>query len=102
MFVCCSSLLSNICTQHRLHPPYLLAAVDEDTEGSSRSGRESMSTSGDLNAGLNGSFKDDRRKDGDKVGGKEKKKPERDKEEKDKDKLKARKSMLKGLGDMFR
>lgn len=81
----------------------LLAAVDEDTEGSSRSGRESMSTSGDLTAGLNGSFsKDDRRRDGDKVGGKEKKKPERDKEEKDKDKIKARKSMLKGLGDMFR
>ncbi|KAG7216699.1 hypothetical protein INR49_021069, partial [Caranx melampygus] len=78
-----------------------METLDEDTEGSSRSGRESMSTSGDL-TGLNGSFsKDDRRKDWDKVGGKEKKKPERDKEEKDKDKIKARKSVLKGLGDMF-
>uniref|UniRef100_A0A3B4TIE6 Par-3 family cell polarity regulator n=1 Tax=Seriola dumerili TaxID=41447 RepID=A0A3B4TIE6_SERDU len=82
-----------------------METLDEDTEGSSRSGRESMSTSGDLivGSGLNGNpSKDDRRKDWDKVGGKERKKPERDKEEKDKDKIKARKSMLKGLGDMFR
>lgn len=85
--------------------PFLFTPVDEDTEGSSRSGRESMSTSGDLivGSGLNGNLsKDDRRKDWDKVGGKEKKKPERDKEEKDKDKIKAKKGMLKGLGEMFR
>lgn len=101
----CAILLSqNICSERPLLLRLcLLAAVDEDTEGSSRSGRESMSTSGDLTVGpgLNGSFSD-RRRDWDKVGGKEKKKPERDKEEKDKDKIKARKSMLKGLGDMFR
>lgn len=80
--------------------------MEEDTEGSSRSGRESMSTSGDLIAGpgLNGHLsKDDRQKDRDKTGGKEKKKPEREKDkERDKDKNKARKGVLKGLGDMFR
>ncbi|XP_070784577.1 partitioning defective 3 homolog [Enoplosus armatus] len=83
-----------------------METLDEDTEGSSRSGRESMSTSGDLNVGpgLNGSLsKDDRQKDRDKAEGKEKKKPERDKErEKDKDKNKAKKGVLKGLGEMFR
>ncbi|XP_028289219.1 partitioning defective 3 homolog isoform X2 [Parambassis ranga] len=72
--------------------------LDEDTEGSSRSGHESMSTSGDLMVGpeLNGSLsKDDKRKDQDKgPGGKEKKK--------DKDKNKAKKGVLKGLGEMFR
>ncbi|XP_040921330.1 partitioning defective 3 homolog isoform X2 [Toxotes jaculatrix] len=82
-----------------------METLDEDTEGSSRSGRESTSASGDLvvGPGLNGSLtKDDRRRDGDKVGGKERKKPERDKEEKDKDKIKAKKGVLKGLGEMFR
>lgn len=78
--------------------------MDEDTEGSSRSGRESMSTSGDLivGPGMNGNLsKDDRQRDRDK--GNEKKKPERDKErEKDKDKNKAKKGVLKGLGEMFR
>ncbi|XP_030254878.1 partitioning defective 3 homolog [Sparus aurata] len=82
-----------------------METLDEDTEGSSRSGRESMSTSGDLfvGPGLNGSLsKDDRRKDRDKIGGSEKK-PERDKDrEKDKDKNKAKKGVLKGLGEMFR
>ncbi|XP_074477349.1 partitioning defective 3 homolog isoform X2 [Sebastes fasciatus] len=80
-----------------------METLDEDTEGSSRSGRESMSTSGDLivGPGLNGNLsKEDRQKDRDKVGGKEKK-PERDKE-KDKDKNKAKKGVLKGLGEMFR
>lgn len=80
--------------------------MEEDTEGSSRSGRESMSTSGDLitGPGVNGHLsKDDRQKDRDKTGGKEKKKPEREKEkERDKDKNKAKKGVLKGLGDMFR
>lgn len=71
--------------------------LDEDTEGSSRSGRESMSTSGDLSS----VSKDDKQKDWDKVSGKldKKKKPERDK---DKDKNKAKKGVLKGLGEMFR
>ncbi|XP_061660645.1 partitioning defective 3 homolog isoform X2 [Syngnathoides biaculeatus] len=77
--------------------------LDEDTEGSSRSGQDSMSTSGDLfiGASLNGNIsKEDRLKDRDKV---EKKKLERDKEkEKDKDKNKAKKGVLKGLGEMFR
>lgn len=81
----------------------MISPVDEDTEGSSRSGRESMSTSGDLivGPGLNGNpSKDDRGKEREK---KEKKKPERDKEkEKDKDKNKAKKGVLKGLGEMFR
>uniref|UniRef100_A0A8C2WFJ7 Par-3 family cell polarity regulator n=1 Tax=Cyclopterus lumpus TaxID=8103 RepID=A0A8C2WFJ7_CYCLU len=78
--------------------------LDEDTEGSSRSGHESMSTSGDLTAGpgLNGTpYKDDRQRDQDRVGGKEKKKAERDKE-REKDKSKAKKGVLKGLGEMFR
>uniref|UniRef100_A0A3B5ASL6 Par-3 family cell polarity regulator n=1 Tax=Stegastes partitus TaxID=144197 RepID=A0A3B5ASL6_9TELE len=81
-----------------------METLDEDTEGSSRSGRESMSTSGDLivGSGLNGNLsKDDRRKDRDKAGGKERKKSEREKD-KDKDKNKAKKGVLKGLGDMFR
>ncbi|KAF7661632.1 hypothetical protein LDENG_00256140 [Lucifuga dentata] len=80
--------------------------LDEDTEGSSRSGQESMSTSGDLisGPGLNGNLsKDDNRKEKEKLGGKEEKKPERDKDkEKDKDKGKAKKGVLKGLGEMFR
>uniref|UniRef100_A0A668AW94 Par-3 family cell polarity regulator n=1 Tax=Myripristis murdjan TaxID=586833 RepID=A0A668AW94_9TELE len=78
--------------------------LDEDTEGSSRSGRDSMSTSADLimGAGPNSNpSKDDRWKERGKDGGKEKKKPERDKE-KDKDKSKAKKGVLKGLGEMFR
>ncbi|XP_024910135.1 partitioning defective 3 homolog isoform X2 [Cynoglossus semilaevis] len=82
-----------------------METLDEDTEGSSRSGRESMSTSGDLivGTGLNGNLsKDDRVRDWEKIGGKEKKKPERDKEEKDKEKIKAKKGVLKGLGEMFR
>ncbi|KAM7370152.1 hypothetical protein PAMP_011430 [Pampus punctatissimus] len=79
-----------------------METLEEDTEGSSRSGRESMSTSGDLimGPGLNGNLsKDDRWKDQDKIGGKEKRKSEK---EKDKDKNKAKKGVLKGLGEMFR
>lgn len=76
--------------------------VEEDTEESSRSGRESVSTSSDqpsysLERQMNGNpekrDKADRKKD---KGGKEKKK------DRDKEKLKAKKGMLKGLGDMFR
>uniref|UniRef100_A0A7N5P1M4 Partitioning defective 3 homolog n=1 Tax=Ailuropoda melanoleuca TaxID=9646 RepID=A0A7N5P1M4_AILME len=78
--------------------------MEEDTEESSRSGRESVSTASDqpshsLERHMNGNQekgdKMDRRKD---KAGKEKKK-DRDKE---KDKMKAKKGMLKGLGDMFR
>ncbi|XP_074430348.1 partitioning defective 3 homolog isoform X24 [Larus michahellis] len=76
-----------------------METLEEDTEESSRSGRESVSTASDqpshsLERQMNGSQdKSDRKK-----AGKEKKK-DRDKE---KDKIKAKKGMLKGLGDMFR
>ncbi|XP_044281007.1 partitioning defective 3 homolog isoform X3 [Varanus komodoensis] len=76
-----------------------METLEEDTEESSRSGRESVSTSSDqpshsLERQINGSQdKGDRKKIG-----KDKKK-DRDKE---KDKIKAKKGMLKGLGDMFR
>ncbi|XP_041343480.1 partitioning defective 3 homolog isoform X10 [Pyrgilauda ruficollis] len=76
-----------------------METLEEDTEESSRSGRESVSTASDqpshsLERHMNGSQdKGDRKK-----AGKEKKK-DRDKE---KDKMKAKKGMLKGLGDMFR
>nr|XP_021398617.1 partitioning defective 3 homolog isoform X15 [Lonchura striata domestica] len=76
-----------------------METLEEDTEESSRSGRESVSTASDqpshsLERHMNGSQdKCDRKKNG-----KEKKK-DRDKE---KDKIKAKKGMLKGLGDMFR
>ncbi|XP_030177282.1 partitioning defective 3 homolog isoform X12 [Lynx canadensis] len=81
-----------------------METLEEDTEESSRSGRESVSTASDqpshsLERHMNGNQekgdKMDRRKD---KAGKEKKK-DRDK---DKDKMKAKKGMLKGLGDMFR
>ncbi|KAL2761337.1 partitioning defective 3-like protein isoform 4 [Daubentonia madagascariensis] len=81
-----------------------METLEEDTEESSRSGRESVSTASDqpshsLERHMNGNQdkgdKTDRKKD---KTGKERKK-ERDKE---KDKIKAKKGMLKGLGDMFR
>ncbi|XP_047596393.1 partitioning defective 3 homolog isoform X18 [Lutra lutra] len=81
-----------------------METLEEDTEESSRSGRESVSTASDqpshsLERHMNGNQekgdKMDRRKD---KAGKDKKK-DRDKE---KDKMKAKKGMLKGLGDMFR
>ncbi|XP_037691527.1 partitioning defective 3 homolog isoform X5 [Choloepus didactylus] len=81
-----------------------METLEEDTEESSRSGRESVSTASDqpshsLERQMNGNQekgdKTDRRKD---KTGKEKKKER----EKEKDKLKAKKGMLKGLGDMFR
>ncbi|KAM6153339.1 partitioning defective 3 homolog isoform 2-T2 [Erethizon dorsatum] len=80
-----------------------METLEEDTEESSRSGRESVSTASDqpshsLERHVNGNQekgdKADRRKD---KTGKEKKKDR----EKDKDKMKAKKGMLKGLGDMF-
>ncbi|XP_036043481.1 partitioning defective 3 homolog isoform X2 [Onychomys torridus] len=79
-----------------------METLEEDTEESSRSGRESVSTSSDqpsysLERQMNGNpekrDKTDRKKD---KGGKEKKK------DREKEKLKAKKGMLKGLGDMFR
>ncbi|XP_073912455.1 partitioning defective 3 homolog isoform X26 [Castor canadensis] len=81
-----------------------METLEEDTEESSRSGRESVSTASDqpshsLERQMNGNQekgdKTDRRKD---KTGKEKKKDR----EKEKDKMKAKKGMLKGLGDMFR
>ncbi|XP_054438277.1 partitioning defective 3 homolog isoform X7 [Pteronotus mesoamericanus] len=81
-----------------------METLEEDTEESSRSGRESVSTASDqpshsLDRQMNGNQekgdKTNRRKD---KTGKDKKK-DRDKE---KDKMKAKKGMLKGLGDMFR
>ncbi|XP_026217950.1 partitioning defective 3 homolog isoform X3 [Anabas testudineus] len=82
-----------------------IETLDADTEGSSRSGRESMSTSGDLamGPGLNSNTsRDNRCNDRDKVGGKEKKKPVNKEKEKDKDRSKTKKGVLKGLGEMFR
>ncbi|XP_070285515.1 partitioning defective 3 homolog isoform X20 [Myotis yumanensis] len=81
-----------------------METLEEDTEESSRSGRESVSTASDqpsysLERQMNGNQekgdKINRRKD---KTGKEKKKDR----EKEKDKMKAKKGMLKGLGDMFR
>ncbi|XP_063062515.1 partitioning defective 3 homolog isoform X2 [Engraulis encrasicolus] len=90
-----------------------METLEEDTEESSRSGRDSVSTTADLAlpsgvAGgdgrqVNGGRpKEEKKKD---KSMKEKKKPDRDKEkekEKEKEKNKAKKGMLKGLGDMFR
>lgn len=73
--------------------------MEEDTEESSRSGRESVSTASDqpshsLERQVNGSGQDKNKKE---KSGKEKKK------DRDKDKTKAKKGgVLKGLGDMFR
>lgn len=83
--------------------------MEEDTEESSRSGRDSVSTvadqtplSGTEKPLVNGTnrTKEEKKKDKDK-GGKEKKKQQPE-GGKDKDKGKAKKGMLKGLGDMFR
>ncbi|KAE8595818.1 hypothetical protein XENTR_v10015886 [Xenopus tropicalis] len=78
-----------------------METLEEDTEESSKSGRESVSTASDqhshsLERQVNGSSHDksDRKKD---KSGKEKKK------DRDKEKNKAKKGgMLKGLGDMFK
>ncbi|XP_069367149.1 par-3 family cell polarity regulator alpha, b isoform X8 [Paralichthys olivaceus] len=91
----------------------IIKTLEEDTEESSRSGRDSVSTmadqtplSGTEKPLVNGTnrTKEEKKKDKEK-GGKEKKKHELGKE-KDKgekgDKGKAKKGMLKGLGDMFR
>jgi partitioning defective protein 3 len=77
--------------------------VEEDTEESSRSGRDSVSTVADLTPLpnterplVNGNRTDEDEKD---KGGNDKKK-QKDKEKDSKNK--AKKGMLKGLGDMFR
>lgn len=85
-----------------------METLEEDTEESSRSGRDSVSTvadqtplSGSEKPLVNGTnrTKEEKKKDKDK-GGKEKKKQQDGGKEKDKGK--AKKGMLKGLGDMFR
>ncbi|KTF89776.1 hypothetical protein cypCar_00009476 [Cyprinus carpio] len=84
----------NLTHHTEIHP------VEEDTEGSSRSGRDSVSTVADLTPLpvteqqlINGNQpQNDKKKE---KGGKEKKKPE-------KEKGKTKKGMLKGLGEMFR
>uniref|UniRef100_A0A8C6M321 Par-3 family cell polarity regulator n=1 Tax=Nothobranchius furzeri TaxID=105023 RepID=A0A8C6M321_NOTFU len=84
-----------------------METLEEDTEESSRSGRESVSTVADLTplsgpdkplVNGNNRTKEEKKKEKDK-GGKEKKKQEGVKE---KEKGKPKKGMLKGLGDMFR
>ncbi|XP_068197799.1 par-3 family cell polarity regulator alpha, b isoform X3 [Antennarius striatus] len=79
-----------------------METLEEDTEESSRSGRDSVSTMADPTPLLGpekplvngtGRSKEEKKKE------KEKKKPDGGK---DKEKGKARKGMLKGLGDMFR
>ncbi|XP_072432219.1 partitioning defective 3 homolog isoform X6 [Chiloscyllium punctatum] len=91
-----------------------METLEEDTEESSRSGRESVSTASDqpslagghltgtMEKQVNGSrSKEDRKKE--KTGKEREKKKEKEKEkEKDKEKSKVKKGMLKGLGDMFR
>uniref|UniRef100_A0A8C3APS1 Par-3 family cell polarity regulator alpha, b n=1 Tax=Cyclopterus lumpus TaxID=8103 RepID=A0A8C3APS1_CYCLU len=89
-----------------------METLEEDTEESSRSGRDSVSTVADqtpLTAAaekplVNGTnrTKEEKKKEKDK-GGKEKEKEKKKQEGgKEKDKAKAKKGMLKGLGDMFR
>ncbi|XP_047446303.1 partitioning defective 3 homolog [Mugil cephalus] len=87
-----------------------METLEEDTEESSRSGRDSVSTvadqtplSGPEKPLVNGTnrTKEEKKKEKEK-GGKEKKKQQQQEGGKDKDKGKAKKGMLKGLGDMFR
>nr|XP_033507111.1 partitioning defective 3 homolog isoform X8 [Epinephelus lanceolatus] len=82
--------------------------VEEDTEESSRSGRDSVSTvadqtplSGSEKPLVNGTnrTKEEKKKDKEKAGKEKKKQQEGGKE---KEKGKPKKGMLKGLGDMFR
>ncbi|XP_061110212.1 partitioning defective 3 homolog [Conger conger] len=86
-----------------------METLEEDTEESSRSGRDSVSTLADLSPlpcgppllekQVNGGRIKEEKKE--KKGGKDKKKQEKERE-KERDKTKAKKGMLKGLGDMFR
>lgn len=71
--------------------------MEEDTEESSRSGRDSVSTANDV--ALPGAAY----QDGQVNGGRPKDERKKEKGGKDKkEKNKAKKSVLKGLGDMFR
>lgn len=87
-------------TDNNSFPFLFFLLVEEDTEGSSRSGRDSVSTVADLTPLpvteqqlINGNQpQNDKKKE---KGGKDKKKPE-------KEKGKTKKGMLKGLGEMFR
>lgn len=89
-------ILLSVCLFIHLSPAFSTISVEEDTEESSRSGRDSISTATDLTLPpantekqMNGGrTKDDKKKE---HGGKDKK-----------DKNKAKKGVLKGLGDMFR
>ncbi|KAJ8272485.1 hypothetical protein GJAV_G00089650 [Gymnothorax javanicus] len=85
-----------------------METLEEDTEESSRSGRDSVSTVADLSplpSGFplpekqvnGGRIKEEKKEK--KAGGKERKKQERDRE---KEKGRPKKGVLKGLGDMFR
>ncbi|XP_036938685.1 par-3 family cell polarity regulator alpha, b isoform X13 [Acanthopagrus latus] len=85
-----------------------METLEEDTEESSRSGRDSVSTvadqtplSGSEKPLVNGTnrTKEEKKKDKEKAGKEKKKQQDGGKE---KDKGKAKKGMLKGLGDMFR
>ncbi|KAM9719202.1 LOW QUALITY PROTEIN: partitioning defective 3 homolog [Menidia menidia] len=89
-----------------------METLEEDTEESSRSGRDSVSTvadqtplSGTEKPLVNGTNRprEEKKKDKEKGGKEKKKQQEGGKEkEKEKDKGKPKKGMLKGLGDMFR
>lgn len=97
--------LANAETLSRLLP------VEEDTEESSRSGRDSVSTMADqtplsasdkpLTNGT-GRSKEEKKKDKEKAGKEKKKQDGSGGKDKEKEKGKAKKGMLKGLGDMFR
>lgn len=88
--------------------------MEEDTEESSRSGRDSVSTVADHTpltgpekplVNGTGQAKEEKKKEKDKDKDKDKAVKERRKDKeggKEKDKGKAKKGMLKGLGDMFR
>lgn len=86
--------------------------MEEDTEESSRSGRDSVSTVADHTpltgpekplVNGTGQAKEEKKKEKEKDKDKAVKERRKDKEGgKEKDKGKAKKGMLKGLGDMFR
>lgn len=76
----------------------LPVSVEEDTEESSRSGRDSVSTANDMALPVGAAYLD-----GQVNGGRPTDERKKDKEGKEKkEKTKAKKSVLKGLGDMFR
>ncbi|XP_051971188.1 partitioning defective 3 homolog isoform X1 [Xyrauchen texanus] len=76
-----------------------METLEEDTEESSRSGHDSISTATDLTLPPSGTANVEKQVNGGRT--KDGKKKERDGKDK-KDKSKAKKGVLKGLGDMFR